>query len=380
MKAKILKFLSLALITIFALSAATAVHAQTQITGVGVYPTAVAYDSGTHEVFVVNPYAGTLSVISDSSDNVTNTVSGLSFSPFGLAYDSGLGEMFVSEYQVGSGSAVQTIPDNTYAPSGTINIGGLGMAYDSSQGSMYICNGIISVYSDKQNGIVANVTNIEVYGSCVYDSRNHYIYATPQEGVNVYVINDKTNEVIKTISFATNPYQPPGNPAYDPATSRIYVTNGTDVTVISDSNNAIYKVIHNVGASSLVYVGNDEIVCSNGAVISDITNTVTATLNVGTNPSGIAYDSGTGQVFVTNGNDPGTVTYASVSSGTPTTATPTGSSSSTSTATPSSSTSSTSTPKVPEFSSAALISVAAAIVVVTLGSVAVKRTSKSPRK
>ncbi len=380
MKGKIWKFMGLLSIMIFVLSAANTVHAQTQITGVGVYPTAVAYDSGTHEVFVVNPDGGTLSVISDSSDSVTNTISGLSFTPFGLAYDSGKGEMFVSEYQVGSGSAVQIIPDNTYAVSGTINVGGLGMAYDSSQGHMYICNGIISVYSDSSSGIIANITNIAVYGSCAYDSGTHAIWATPQEGVNVYVINDQNNQVTKSIQVASNPYEGPGNPAYDPAKGYIYVTNGTDVSVISDSKYNIVAVIHNVGTlSGLVYAGNDEIICSNGAVISDKTNTVTATLDVGTNPAGIAYDASTGQVFVTNGNDPGTVTYTSVSSGTPSTASPTSSSSST--ATPSSSTSSTSTPKVPEFSSPALVSVVVAMIALTISAVALKaRTNKSLQK
>ncbi len=370
MKVKIWKLVSLILITVFAFSAVNSVHAQTSIMGVGVYPTAVAYDSGTHEVFVVNPDGGTLSVISDSSDSVTHTVSGLSFTPFGLAYDSGKGEMFVSESSL-SGGGVEIIPDSSYTVSHTINNGGgYGMAYDSSQGYIYVCAGIISVISDNSDSIIANVTNIAEYGSCVYDSGNHDIYATPQEGVNVYVISDKTNEVTKTITVASDPYQPPGNPAYDPAKGRIYVTNSTDVSVISDSNNAIYTVIHNVGTLSsppgnLVYVGNGEIICSNGAVISDKTNTVTATLNVGTNPAGIAYDSGTGQIFVTNSNDPGTVTYTSVSSGTPSTASPTSSASSSPTA--------SSTPKVPEFSSAALVSVAAAMVVVTLCAVAISR-------
>ena len=377
MKGKVWKLISLITITIFVLSAANTVHAQTLIsTGIGVYPTAVAYDLGTHEMYVANPDAGTLSVISDSSDSVTNTVSGLSFTPFGLAYDSNIGEMFVSEYQVGSGSAVQIISDSDHAVSGTINIGGLGMAYDSSQGYMYICNGIISVYSDKVNGITANITNIPVYGSCVYDSGTHTIWATPQEGINVYVINDKNNQVTKTISLATNPYQPPGNPAYDPAKGYVYVTNGTDVSVISDSKYSIVAVIHNVGASSLVYVGNDEIICSNGAVISDKTNSVTATLEVGTNPAGIAYDSGTGQVFVTNGNDPGSVTYTPVSSGTPTTASPTSSTSASSTPI-----TSTSTPTVPEFSSAALIIVATAMIALTVSTVALKaRTRKTLQK
>ena len=192
-------------------------------------------------------------------------------------------------------------------------------------------------------------------------------------------MHDNPLELSKTpITVASNPYLNPGSLAYDSAKGRIYVTNSTDVSVISDSNNEIVAVVHNVGTLSspignLVYAGNDEIICSNGAVISDITNEVKATLDVGTNPAGIAYDSGTGQVFVTNGNDPGTVTYMSVSSGTPSTASPTSS--------PSSSSTASSTPKVPEFSSAALVLVIVAMIALTVSAITLKaRTKKALRK
>jgi DNA-binding beta-propeller fold protein YncE len=228
----------------------------------------------------------------------------------------------------------------------------------------------VSVIKDSSNTVIANIT-VPNPGPLVYDSAAKAVYMSEDVGTDVFVISDKTLELNKTpITVSSDPYLNPGSLAYDSAKGRIYVTNSTDVSVISDSNNKVFAVVHNVAnltgsPGTLVYAGNDEIICSNGAVISDITNTVKATLNVGTNPAGIAYDSGTGQVFVTNGNDPGTVTYTSVSSGTPSTASPTSS--------PSSSSTATSTPKVPEFSSAALVSVAAAMVVVTLCAVAISR-------
>jgi DNA-binding beta-propeller fold protein YncE len=113
---------------------------------------------------------------------------------------------------------------------------------------------------------------------------------------------------------------------------------------------------------SLVYNKTDgKIFCNDFQVISDGTNSVFATLNVGSSPAGIAYDSGTGSIYVTNGNNPGTVT---VYSGTPSTANPT------------SSASSSSTPDVQEFSNAALISVAKATFALSFSPVAMKARNR----
>ena len=170
-----------------------------------------------------------------------------------------------------------------------------------------------------------------------------------------------------TISTGIGVY--PSGVAYDSNTHNLYVINpyaGT-ISVISDSNNQITSVIHNVvgavaGAGTLVYDSNDhEIICSSGAVISESSNSVTANLNVGTTPAGIAYDSNNGDIYVANANDPGTVTVTPVSSGTPST------SSSTSSASTSSS------PAVPEFSNVALVLVTTAMLIVTGCAVAVSR-------
>jgi len=368
LKHRVWKLLGLISIMIFVVSAASPVHAQTPISGVGVYPTAVAYDPTTSQIFVVNPTGGSLSVISDIRDQVTQTIA-LPYTPEALAYDSGQNAMYISTY-----GGVYILPNNannvTGPIPGTQGVSGTSIVYDSGMGYIFVDANGVSVIKDSSNTVIANIT-VPNPGPLVYDSAAKAVYMSEDVGTDVFVISDKTLELNKTpITVSSDPYLNPGSLAYDSAKGRIYVTNSTDVSVISDSNNKVFAVVHNVAnlngsPGTLVYAGNDEIICSNGAVISDITNTVKATLNVGTNPAGIAYDSGTGQVFVTNGNDPGTVTYTSVSSGTPSTASPTSS--------PSSSSTATSTPKVPEFSSAALVSVAAAMVVVTLCAVAISR-------
>jgi DNA-binding beta-propeller fold protein YncE len=365
MKVKVWKLLGLIFIAIFVLSTANTVHAQTTISdGIGVYPSGAAYDSGTNQVYVINPYAGTISVIQDNINNVTQTISGLAFPPFALAYDSGKSEMWVSEYRQGYSGGVEVIPDKSNKPTVTIPLGSgcTGIAYDSGTNEIYVCDAytmMVSVISDSSNSITRNVTINSYPGSLVYDAAKKEMFVSVTIGVDVSIIPDNSNSVTKTIKVASNPYGSPGALAYDSVKGRIYVTNSSDVSVISDNNNKIGPVIHNVGAAgNLVYDKSDgKIICSSGEVISDSSNTVTATLDVGTNPSGIAYDSGTGEIYVTNSNDPGTVTVTQVSSGIPSTATPV----------------STSTPKVPEFSSAALVSVASAMVVVALCAVEVTR-------
>jgi len=360
---------------IFVVSAASSVHAQTTISGVGVFPSAVAYDSTTNQIFVVDATGGALSVISGSTDQVTQTIA-LPYTPEALVYDSSQNAMYISTY-----GGVCVLPNGASSVSETIaNTQGSGtsIAYDSGMGYIFVdaANGV-QVIQDSSNTVIANIT-VPNPGPLVYDSAAKAVYMSEDVGTDVFVISDKPLELNKTpIKVSSDPYENPGSLAYDSALGRIFVTNSTDVSVITDNNNKIVAVIHNVATvnsspGTLVYAGNDEIICSNGAVISDITNNVKSTLDVGTNPVGIAYDSATGQVFVTNGNDPGTVTYVSVSSGTPSTASPTSSSSSSSTA--------TSTPKVPEFSSAALVSVGIVMIALTASAVILKaRTKKSLR-
>ncbi|MDE1828653.1 MAG: YncE family protein, partial [Candidatus Micrarchaeota archaeon] len=97
--------------------------------------------------------------------------------------------------------------------------------------------------------------------------------------------------------------------AYDSGKGAIYVTNygASTVSVISDNTNTVtatipvgtnpYGVAYDSGKGA-IYVTNYG--ASTVSVISDNTNTVTATIPVGAGPIDVAYDSGKGAIYVTN--------------------------------------------------------------------------------
>ncbi|EQD49409.1 40-residue YVTN family beta-propeller repeat-containing protein, partial [mine drainage metagenome] len=61
----------------------------------GVYPYAVAYDSGRGELFVADQLSNNVSVISDANNTVVATVP-VGIGPWAVAYDPGKGEVFVA--------------------------------------------------------------------------------------------------------------------------------------------------------------------------------------------------------------------------------------------------------------------------------------------
>ena len=147
--------------------------------------------------------------------------------------------------------------------------------------------------------------------------------------------------MVATVQLGSGYTGDPTGTVYDPAKGEIFETSGAgaSVFVISDSNNAV------TATAPLVQLPNDN----------------------APYPMGLAYDSAKGEIFVARGDNAVSVIPDSSSSSTSSTPTPTSSPSATSTA------SSSPTPKVPEFSNAALVTVAAAMVVVTLSAVAIRR-------
>ena len=90
----------------------------------------------------------------------------------------------------------------------------------------------------------------------------------------------------------------------------MHVSTSNSVSAISDSNNVIQATV-TVGdtPSGIAYdSGKSEIFITNWlnssvSVISDSTNTVVATVPVGRGPEHLVYDSGKGEIFVINDNE-----------------------------------------------------------------------------
>jgi YVTN family beta-propeller protein len=112
--------------------------------------------------------------------------------------------------------------------------------------------------------------------------------------------------VIATITSVTDPFAL----AVNPHTDLLYVTNLSDISVISGVANTLTTTVsvgrtpYNVAVNTTtntIYVPNET---SNSlSVISGATNTVTATVNVGTEPFSVGVNPKTNRVYVANSLD-----------------------------------------------------------------------------
>ena len=415
MKRKLWKLVGLLSIVIFMLSTAATAHAASLTTTIATHvtPVGVVYDPVMHEIFVSNYDSGDIQVISDSTNTQVADITALTQyagAPYNMAYDSGKGEIWVADvtgaYAISDSNnqVVANVTTNAPPSWGTLTQA----VYDPKTGEVFISfsdttgasTPYIQVISDSSNTVVANLTQATVTG-IVDDSAKSEIFASQyldssgSISGNVYVISAKTNTITNTIPIGGIP----GLEAYDSVKGEIFVANSiwnsggysNVIEVISDSNNKITATI-NLPASAppgpMAYnPDKGEIYINDGssvAIISDKTNSVVGTVNTNgtiSSSEGIAYDSGTSTVYAIN--NPGSLagymgSLAVISDPSSGTSTPTSIASSS----PESSASagSTSTPSVPEFSNTALISVAAAIVAVTLCTVAVTtRIRKTPK-
>jgi YVTN family beta-propeller protein len=344
------------------------VHGQSIVAmvGVGEVPLGLTYDSGKGEVFVASNN-GTISVISDATNNVVANINlGTRALPHNLAYDPAKGEVFVTT-QYGGEEKVYIISDTTNTlvakvpwPSTSV----ADVVYDSGNGEIYVANpgwsvqskpggpvivqsnASIFVVSDATNTIVANISLGSVPANLifnssrsdrllpidmVYDSGKGEIFVTDSvynytSGVEVAsivsVISDITNTVVATVNIGGGTH--PEGLAYDSARGEVFVanSNGTNVSVISDATNTLMASVrveaeptgHEAGTRLLgitydpskgeVFVANNgDYLPNTVSVISDATNTVVATVDVGYGPAGVVYDSGKGEVFVANSGD-----------------------------------------------------------------------------
>jgi YVTN family beta-propeller protein len=392
MKIKIWKIVGLLSIIIFMLSTAASAHAATLTTTIATHvtPVGVVYDPAVHEIFVSNYDSGDIQVISDSTNQQTGDITALAqyAGPlFDLAYDSVKGEIWVAD---ATGAYAVSDATNQVVANVTDTNGLERAAFDPKTGEVFMSyNGVITVISDSTNTIIANL--VQSVTSMVDDSAKSEIFAAQPTGgegsSSIYVISAKTNTVATTIPVSGTP----DYLGYDSGKGEIFVggsvfdskqgTTNQFVQVISDSTNKVVATINlqttvNIGA--MAYNPNkSEIYMNDGAsvtIISDKTNNVVGTVNTNgyaSSSDGIAYDSGTSTVYAVNNpgstaGSMGSLAVISDPSGASTTPSPT-------TASSSSPTSSSPTPTVPEFSSAALVSVIAAMVIVTSFAVAIRR-------
>jgi YVTN family beta-propeller protein len=232
---------------------------------------------------------------------------GLGSRSLAMAYDSGVGEIFVGQ----EGTNVSVISDTTNQMERNITLGSYGgsLAYDSGKGEIFAGtegNGtagpIISVISDKTDARVATIPLAghqmvydsgmgEIFVACPGSSQGEGGFLLAQSYSTIQIISDSNNTVVGDVQVG----QVPPDLRYD--------NNSADgpipVFMAYDSGKGEIFVTNYVANYS-----SDALAQSTVSVISDKTNSVVATVNIngGTIPQGLAYDSAKGEVFVADSN------------------------------------------------------------------------------
>jgi YVTN family beta-propeller protein len=189
-------------------------------------PTRMAYDSGKNEIFIVDPGAygsGTVYVMNDSTYTLFASIGGVGNSGGDLVYDSGRGEIFVANE---GSNTVSIISDsnNTVVANVTVGSSPYGMAYDSSKGEVFVFNegdNTVSVINDTSDTVIANVTGVTAtpFSTIAYDAGTGMVFAGNA------VISDSSNSIIAQLPAGL------GDMVYDSGKGEIFAAtiSGTDV-------------------------------------------------------------------------------------------------------------------------------------------------------
>ena len=350
---------------------------------VGAYPSGIAVNPSTGNVYVTDNGNKNVSVI-DATNKVATTIH-VGNGPMGVAVNPSTGDVYVVN---NNDNTVSVISGSTGKIVDTIPVGNApeGVAVDNSTNTVYVVNSndnTVSVISGSTNRVIAtiNVGNGPM-GVGVNPSTNKVYVADNMDG-NVSVIDGSTNKVAANITTGTSPVAV----AVNPTTGLVYVADNVDnvITVISGSTNKVtgsVAVGTGPGAVAVDPVTNAVFVANFNdntvSVIDGSTNQVTSTIPVGSSPDAIAVNPTTGVVYTGNFGD-NTVSVIKGATSAQTTSMTKSSTSSTSSSTSSTTSSSSSSGGggIPEFPPQ--IGLALVITVIVVASYVLARRVSVPR-
>jgi YVTN family beta-propeller protein len=203
-----------------------------------------------------------------------------------------------------------------------------GLGYDSN-GEIFVTNGgAASGNNFPPSWVISDATNTAVQAvfsgrssipanGVVYDAGKSEFFLTETNSYGVAVVSDANPAQVATVAVPQTGIYQPNAMVYDSVDGKIFVANGGGgtVLVISDSTNSVVTTIPMFGASGLaydsgtgnVYVGTTTLGSGNSytesvSVISGSNNTVVGTVALppGGSYGPMAYDSAQGKIFVTD--------------------------------------------------------------------------------
>ncbi len=279
-------------------------------------PFALAYDPANTYLYITNAGSSTVSVL-DSKTNVIVATIHVEDMPQAAAYDPSNNEILVANT---GNTTVSAINGTTNQVIATISVGSSpdAIGYDPENGYAYVAD------SDDNNVSVINSTN-DVVGtfsvgsdasasisSVLYDGASHSLYFMDYNSGTIYVIDAKTQGMITTIDLGLE--ASPDAAAIDPNNNFVYVADDdNNLSVIDGSTNTLINKISvgpvdTASLEAVAYSPQDGNVYvadaydNNVSEINPLNGAIVNTLNVGSNPVGLAYDGENHNIYVANEN------------------------------------------------------------------------------
>lgn len=267
-------------------------------------PVGLTIDTWNGHVFVPMNGQSSLSVISAVNDTILTNVS-FKGAPIGAAFDTWTGNVYVAEngYIAVVNGTTNTVVNRFGAANDPVYI-----VFDGNNGYLYEATansasgfGYITVINGNNGYQVANISAFDPWGMAV-DRTNGLIYVADQGLQGVFVINDTTQEIVKSIRLG----QDATDTAFDPSNGNIYVADGNRITEINGATNSvmsnyttsasIFQIAYN-GASNDLYVSESS--TGNVVIFNCSTESFLKQLSLKAgSPSDIAADPSDNAVFV----------------------------------------------------------------------------------
>ena len=238
---------------------------------VGSLPETSVYDPYNGYLYTANSFSNNVSVINTATETVIATIP-VGNGPVGITYSSTNHYVYVANSASGTVSVINSSANAVFTTITVTSSGGTlaGAVFDPSNGNVYVggfnkTSLVDSVYviSTATNKVIANISGAAYFG--IFDSENGYLYFTDNALNSVLVVDGSTNKVVTTIDLPT--HSSPIGIAYNSYDHNVYV---------AEQN-----------SSSL-------------AVISSLTNTVIANLDVTGSPLFPTYDPSTHSIYLSN--------------------------------------------------------------------------------
>jgi YVTN family beta-propeller protein len=268
-------------------------------TEVGRFPTAVAVNPATNQIYVVNFSSNNVTVI-DGDTNQTTTVAVGNY-PRAVAINPQTNQIYVANYL---GNSVTVIDGDTNQTT-TVHVRRhpTALAINPQTNQIYVANfesnNVTVIDGDTNQTTTVAVGNWP--SALAINPQTNQIYVANSSSDNVTVIDGDTNQTT-TVAVGESPRAL----AINPQTNQIYVANSSsdNVTVIDgDTNQTTVAVGQEPTALTInpqtnqIYVANKK--SDNVTVINGDTNQTT-TVAVGEEPSVLAINPRTGQIYVAN--------------------------------------------------------------------------------